>query len=131
MPRTRQRLKTSLETLTRVLDAVHWPDISKGDADAWLYFYEDFLEVYDNALRKLTGSYYTPPEVVEAMVRLVDEFFAAPASRKRPGLRRRPVTLADPAVARALSCWACCAALPSGSRPTKAPVRLPRRLTPP
>ena len=27
-------LKTSLATLTRVLDAVHWPDVSKGDADA-------------------------------------------------------------------------------------------------
>ena len=49
-----------------MLDAVDWPTISKGKADAWLYFYEDFLEVYDNALRKLTGSYYTPPEVVGA-----------------------------------------------------------------
>src|SRR5262249_7132018 len=36
-------LKTSLGTLTRVLDAVHWPTISRGDLDAWLYFYEDFL----------------------------------------------------------------------------------------
>ena len=35
-------------------------------------FYEHFLEVYDNELRKQTGSYYTPPEVVTAMVRLVD-----------------------------------------------------------
>lgn len=66
-------LKTSLGTLTRVLDAVHWPTISKGNPETWLYFYEDFLEVYDNDLRKLTGSYYTPPEVVGAMVRLVDE----------------------------------------------------------
>ena len=43
-------LKTSLGTLTRVLDAVNWQTISKGNPDAWLYFYEDFLEVYDNAL---------------------------------------------------------------------------------
>ena len=57
-------LKTSLGTLTRVLDAVNWHTISKDKPEAWLYFYEDFLEVYDNALRKLTGSYYTPPEVV-------------------------------------------------------------------
>jgi hypothetical protein len=92
-----QTLKTSLGTLTRVLDAVNWHTISKGDADAWLYFYEDFLEVYDNALRKLTGSYYTPPEVVGAMVRLVDE-----ALRTRfglaSGLASSAVTLADPAV---------------------------------
>ena len=90
-------LKTSLGTLTRVLDAVHWPTISKDDADAWLYFYEDFLEVYDNDLRKKTGSYYTPPEVVGTMVRLVHEVlqsrFALPA-----GLASPAVTMADPAV---------------------------------
>jgi len=66
-------LKTSLDTLTRVLDVVHWPTISKGSPEAWLYFYEGFLSVYDNALRRRTGSYYTPPEIVTAMVRLVDE----------------------------------------------------------
>ncbi len=45
-------LKTSLDTLTRVLDVVHWPTISKGHPETWLYFYEDFLEVYDHTLRK-------------------------------------------------------------------------------
>jgi hypothetical protein len=90
-------LKTSIETLKRVLDAVDWPTISKGEDDAWLYFYEQFLAVYDNALRKLTGSYYTPPEVVNAMVGLVDEVlrtrFHQPA-----GLASPAVTIADPAV---------------------------------
>src|SRR5208283_4823359 len=38
-------LKTSLGTLARVLDAVDWNAIGKGNPDAWLYFYEDFLEV--------------------------------------------------------------------------------------
>lgn len=90
-------LKTSLGTLTRVLDAVHWPTISKGDADAWLYFYEDFLAVYDNALRKKTGSYYTPPEVVGAMVRLVDEVLRSRFAQ-HAGLASPAVTLADPAV---------------------------------
>jgi hypothetical protein len=65
-----EALKTSLGTLTRVLDAVDWATIGKGDPEAWLYFYEHFLAAYDNDLRKLTGSYYTPPEVVNAMVRL-------------------------------------------------------------
>ena len=91
-------LKTSLATLTRVLDAVHWPAIGKGDPEAWLYFYEDFLSVYDNELRKKTGSYYTPPEVVRAMVRLVDE---ALRSESRfglsEGLASTDVTVADPA----------------------------------
>jgi hypothetical protein len=56
-PSNQEALKTSLGTLTRVLDAVNWHTISKDKPEAWLYFYEDFLEVYDNALRKKTGSY--------------------------------------------------------------------------
>jgi hypothetical protein len=92
-------LKTSLDTLTRVLDVVHWPEISKGSPEAWLYFYELFLSVYDNTLRKRTGSYYTPTEIVTAMVRLVDE--ALRDDRRfgvAEGLASPAVTLADPAM---------------------------------
>ncbi len=91
-----QTLKTSLGTLTRVLDAVDWPKISKGRPDAWLYFYEDFLEGYDAALRKLTGSYYTPPEVVGTMVRLVDDVLSSRFGQPA-GLASPSVTVADPA----------------------------------
>ncbi len=91
-------LKTSLATLSRVLDVVDWPAVSKSDPEAWLYFYEHFLSVYDNELRKKTGSYYTPPEVVRAMVRLVDD---ALRSNRRfalwEGLASPDVTVADPA----------------------------------
>src|SRR5205085_1963555 len=87
-----------LGTLIRVLDVVHWPTVSKGDPDAWLYFYEDFLETYDNQLRKQTGSYYTPPEVVEAMVRLVDDVLKSGRYNLSTGLASPEVTLADPAV---------------------------------
>jgi hypothetical protein len=90
-------LKTSLGALVRVLDAVNWHAISKGKPDAWLYFYEDFLAVYDNTLRKLTGSYYTPPEVVEPMIRLVDDVLRRQFGRSA-GLASVDVTLADPAV---------------------------------
>ena len=90
-------LKTSLGTLIRVLDAVLWPTISKGKPETWLYFYEDFLEVYDNNLKKQTGSYYTPPEVVGAMVRLVDEVLRSPQFGQYAGLASQSVTLADPA----------------------------------
>ncbi len=90
-------LKTSLGTLTRVLDAVDWKKISKGRPDAWLYFYEDFLEIYDNDLRKLTGSYYTPPEVVSAMVRLVDDVLRSKRFLLPAGLASPQVTLSDPA----------------------------------
>lgn len=90
-------LKTSLGTLIRVLDAVTWTAISKGRPDTWLYFYEDFLEVYDNQLRKQTGSYYTPPEVVSAMVGLVDEALRTPRYGLHAGLASPSVTVADPA----------------------------------
>ncbi|GAB5427422.1 MAG: hypothetical protein Devi2KO_08810 [Devosia indica] len=91
-------LETSLGTMARVFDAVDWAVLSKGEADAWLYFYEHFLEVYDNRLRKLTGSYYTPPEVVTAMVRLVDEALRGPLFNRPEGLASTDVTIADPAV---------------------------------
>ncbi|MER9017690.1 type ISP restriction/modification enzyme [Mesorhizobium sp. M0898] len=93
-----QALKTSLQTLTRVLNEVNWHTISKDKPEAWLYFYEDFLEVYDNTLRKKTGSYYTPPEVVSAMVRLVDETLRGPLFERHAGLASADVTIADPAV---------------------------------
>ena len=97
-PQTQKALSTATSTLTRVLHEVHWPTLSKGKPDAWLYFYEDFLEVYDNALRKKTGSYYTPPEVVQAMVRLTDEALRDPALFGRhEGLAAKDVTIADPA----------------------------------
>jgi hypothetical protein len=91
-------LEMSLGTMARVFDEVNWATLSKGDADAWLYFYEHFLEVYDNKLRKRTGSYYTPPEVVNAMVRLVDDALRSPLFERPDGLAARDVTIADPAV---------------------------------
>ena len=91
-------LSVSLRTLTRVLDVVNWSVISDGDDDAWLYFYEFFLEIYDKEMRKKTGSYYTPPEVVQSMVRLTDDVLR---HRKRfglsSGLRSEDVVVIDPA----------------------------------
>lgn len=81
----------------RLLGAVDWPKISKGKADVWLYFYEDFLAIYDNSLRKETGSYYTPPEVVGAMVALVDQGLKRPGFGLPRGLADDSVPVADPA----------------------------------
>jgi Type ISP C-terminal specificity domain/N-6 DNA Methylase len=93
-----EALKTSLATLARVLEEVNWHTISKDKPEAWLYFYEDFLEVYDNKLRKRTGSYYTPPEVVSAMVNLVDEALRGPLFERASGFAAADVIVADPAV---------------------------------
>ena len=90
-------VSTSLKTMTRVLNEVDWDHISKGDPEAWLYFYESFLDVYDKKLRKQTGSYYTPPEVVQAMVRLCDEALKSPRYNMHKGLAAPNVHIADPA----------------------------------
>ena len=92
-------LDTSLKTLTAVLDVVDWAKLSKGEPEAWLYFYELFLQQYDMALRKRTGSYYTPPQVVNAMVRLVDDALRSPSRfNLMDGLASPEVSVADPAV---------------------------------
>ena len=57
-----------------------------------------FLEVYDNKLRKQTGSYYTPPEVVSAMVSLVNEALRGPLFDRAAGFAAADVIVADPAV---------------------------------
>ncbi|QCI65137.1 N-6 DNA methylase [Phreatobacter stygius] len=97
-PVNQKALATSLGAMTRVLNEVNWAEVSKDDPDAWLYFYEHFLEVYDNTLRKRTGSYYTPPEVVNAMVRFVDDVLRGPLFGRAAGLASAEVTVADPAV---------------------------------
>jgi hypothetical protein len=98
-PEVKSALKSALDTLARVLNVVDWQTVTRGSPEAWLYFYEDFLAVYDNNLRKETGSYYTPPEVVAAMVRLTDEALKSPDLFDRAqGLADRHVTICDPAV---------------------------------
>lgn len=62
-----------VETLKRVIGAVDWDKISDGSENSYLHLYEHFLEIYDSDLRKQSGSYYTPNEVVSFMVRFVDD----------------------------------------------------------
>lgn len=89
--------ETSVMTLSRVLDVVDWAKVSRGQATAWLHFYEDFLQVYDAELRKRTGSYYTPPEVVRPMVRWVDALLETRFGQPQ-GIASDDVTVADPAL---------------------------------
>ncbi|MDE0059570.1 MAG: N-6 DNA methylase [Defluviicoccus sp.] len=43
------------------------------ERDPFIYFYEDYLKAYDKATRKARGVYYTPPPVVNFIVRAIDE----------------------------------------------------------
>jgi hypothetical protein len=87
----------TLELLVRVVGAVDWPRVRKGRRDTYLHLYENFLEQYDNELRKQSGSYYTPREVVEHMVRLTEEALASRLG-KPDGFRDPDVLTVDPAM---------------------------------
>jgi hypothetical protein len=43
------------------------------ERDPFIYFYEDYLKAYDPAMRKSRGVYYTPPPIVNFIVRAVDD----------------------------------------------------------
>jgi hypothetical protein len=42
------------------------------ERDPFIYFYEDYLNAYDKETRKSRGVYYTPPPIVNFIVRAVD-----------------------------------------------------------
>jgi N-6 DNA Methylase len=43
------------------------------ERDPFIYFYEDYLKAYDPLMRKGRGVYYTPPPIVNFIVRAVDD----------------------------------------------------------
>ncbi|WP_055482553.1 type ISP restriction/modification enzyme [Sphaerimonospora mesophila] len=86
-----------VETLKRVIGAVDWDQVSDGSADSYLHLYEHFLEIYDSDLRKQSGSYYTPNEVVSFMVRFVDDILRDKFGREG-GFAADDVVVVDPAM---------------------------------
>ena len=84
----RKEIGIGLELLVRVINVITPERLQHEGNDPWLYFYEDFLAAYDRKLRNDYGVYYTPPQVIQAQVRLIsrllqDKFdeelsFAAP-----------------------------------------------------
>lgn len=90
-------LYNALAVIVRVMDAASWADISGGKSDVYLHLYEHFLKVYNPEQRKKTGSYYTPVEVVDQMVRLVDDALRAYLGKEH-GLASEGVSVIDPAM---------------------------------
>ncbi len=43
------------------------------ERDPFIYFYEDYLKAYDKDTRKSRGVYYTPPPIVNFIIRAVDD----------------------------------------------------------
>ena len=84
-------------TLKRVVGTVDWDmlDITAGDSHALLY--ETFLEEYDPALRRLSGSYYTPDLLARSMVRYTDQILRLKLE-KAEGYADDEVIVVDPAM---------------------------------
>lgn len=90
-------LYNALAVIVRVIGAASWVDISGGKSDVYLHLYEHFLKVYNPEQRKKTGSYYTPVEVVDQMVRLVDDALRTYLGKEH-GLASEGVSVIDPAM---------------------------------
>ncbi|WP_406396519.1 type ISP restriction/modification enzyme [Streptomyces sp. NBC_00887] len=89
--------RVTLDLLARTVDAVDWERIRRGGRDTYLHLYEHFLDEYDPELRKRSGSYYTPVEVVEQMVRLTDDVLITRLGKQR-GFADPGVFTVDPAM---------------------------------
>lgn len=94
-PHARREVATAVDVLERVIAAVA-PEKLARRGDPWIYFYEHFLEAYDPKLRKDRGVYYTPAEVVQCQVWLVDELLRT-CFGKAKGYADEGVVFLDPA----------------------------------
>lgn len=86
----------TIDLLRRVIGAVQWDAVRKNK-DTYLHLYENFLAEYDPELRKATGTYYTPHEVVDQMVRLAEEALVSKLGKPK-GFLDPSVTTIDPAM---------------------------------
>ncbi len=63
--------------------------------DPYVYFYEGFLKAYDKDMRKSRGVYYTPPPVVNFIVRGVNDLLKSVFGIKAGLADRKRVTVLD------------------------------------
>ncbi|HVQ07885.1 MAG TPA: N-6 DNA methylase [Allosphingosinicella sp.] len=83
-----------LDTVNSFETAILTP--KPGGPDPILYFYEDFLGIFDADAKQRYGVYYTPIQVVRYMVGALDR--ALRDNLGTEGLRDDQVTILDPAV---------------------------------
>ncbi|MEV6382562.1 type ISP restriction/modification enzyme [Streptomyces sp. NPDC051773] len=90
-------LRGIIDTLIDVISAVD-PEMFKDETgDAYLHLYEGFLSAYDPELRRRTGTYYTPGEVVRFMVGFTDAVLRDRLGQE-DGYGSDEVTVVDPAM---------------------------------
>ncbi len=86
----------ALETLLSAVNAARVNASADRRGDPWLFFYEDFLGVYDPVERRQAGVYYTPIDIVRAMTSLTDHLLVERFGR-RLGFADNQVVTLDPA----------------------------------
>lgn len=94
----RAEIETPVSVLERVIGTVDPAALARKlpGGDPWLYFYEDFLAVYDPKMRKDRGVYYTPVPVVRAQIALIGELLETRFDAEFSFVDPKVVTL-DPA----------------------------------
>ncbi len=95
-PKQSQDVEAALALLQRVIGVAPVGAFTTS-IDPWLYFYEDFLAIYDPKLRQDAGVYYTPVPVVRAQVRLIEGLLVSRLG-KTLGFADADVVTLDPAV---------------------------------
>ncbi len=65
------------------------------EKDPYVYFYEDYLAAFDRDLRKSKGVYYTPPPVVNFIIRAIDDILKRDFAISDGFADRNQVTVLD------------------------------------
>lgn len=92
-----KEFRVTLNLMVRTINAVDWAKVRLGVSDMYLHLYEHFLAEYDNNLRKKSGSYYTPGQVVQEMTRLTEDVLARRLGKSLK-FRDPNVSVIDPAM---------------------------------
>ena len=89
------------------------------ERDPFIYFYEDYLKAYDKDMRKGRGVYYTPPPIVNFIVRAIDDILKGTFDIADGLADHKRVTVLD------FACWKCSTRC---SRTSAAPKPARRRM---
>lgn len=84
--------RKAISRKVRAKDAEEWRLFSR---DPFIYFYEDYLAKYDAKMKKARGVYYTPPPIVNFIVRAIDDILKDTFSIKAGLGDNRRVTVLD------------------------------------
>lgn len=84
--------RKAISRKVKAKDEEEWRLFSR---DPFVYFYEDYLAKYDATMKKARGVYYTPPPIVNFIVRAIDDILKETFGIKVGLADRQRVTVLD------------------------------------